>query len=668
MQALSSTETRAAVAPNPSRRLDIQGLRGIAVLVVVLYHAGLGVPGGFLGVDMFLVISGHVITLGLVRELERTDRVDLLAFVRRRIRRLLPALAVMLVVVVIIQSMIGALGTQGVTMRTAVAAALFSANMSLLRETHGYFDVAAELNPLLHTWSLSLEEQFYFLFPALLVAGWYVARVRRRHRHLGLRWAVLAMSATSLAIMLASSGSEFAFFALPARAWEFGIGALTALVPRIAVLRVARIATAATVVSALALVFCLLSYSEHTAFPGVASIPPVIATAMIIWCGPHGVFARGVGARPLVRVGDISYSWYLWHWPLIVFAATLVPDNGLAVPLAAAVSLLPAIGSYRFIEQRWRHNDAAHGSITRLAVTSIGAPLAAVALVTVATAPFGAAEARFDSAETASLDQRLDCAGPVALGARADACTIDRDDTDRDIVVVGDSTAGMFTDALELATSGVEGPISDLTFATYYGCPFADVLMRREGVENRACTSYVDQTVDDLIERRPDLVVVALATDVYPRRDSIELAAPSTEPSWLSGSEDKAAVLAAGLGRTLEALERHGVEVLLVGTIPKFEPWDLTACSAAAIRFGPERCAPRERREVLDEERGATVDSERDAASRAGADFVDVTNALCEETCATFRDGEWWWKDGGHLSVFGASKTVGVLADRLNET
>jgi peptidoglycan/LPS O-acetylase OafA/YrhL len=174
---MTSDTADGQVAGSAGRRGDIQGLRAVAVLLVVIYHADLGLSGGFVGVDVFFVISGYVITRMLTTELGRTNRVSLGRFYLRRIRRLLPALGLMLTVVMLASSLLSPIGGQQITARTGAAAALFNANTYLIRfGGAGYFDVDANVNALLHTWSLAVEEQFYFVFPATLFAAWALGR------------------------------------------------------------------------------------------------------------------------------------------------------------------------------------------------------------------------------------------------------------------------------------------------------------------------------------------------------------------------------------------------------------------------------------------------------------------------------------------------------------
>jgi peptidoglycan/LPS O-acetylase OafA/YrhL len=226
---LSPTPKTARPADHAAKRADIEGLRGIAVLLVVLYHAGIPfVPGGYIGVDVFFVLSGYLITGLLIDEFEKTGRLDLLGFYARRARRLLPASCVMLLVV----ALVGTLVLSPLEMKplagTTLWTAVYSSNLWFLRFASSYFDPAADTNPLLHTWSLAVEEQFYMLWPVLILAVLRYGRGRRK-----LAWAMLALAALSLggAIYFTRTNQPWAFFFSPLRAWEFAVGGLAVMVP-----------------------------------------------------------------------------------------------------------------------------------------------------------------------------------------------------------------------------------------------------------------------------------------------------------------------------------------------------------------------------------------------------------------------------------------------------
>lgn len=344
---------RSSLGETGSRRLDIQGLRAVAVLMVVAYHAGLPLPGGFVGVDVFFVISGFVITAMLQREWEAHGRIRFGTFYLRRVKRLTPALALMVSVTVLLSTLfLSPLGAQQATAQTAVGAMLIVANAVIARTTGDYFDAPAETNALLHTWSLSVEEQFYLVFPVLLAVSWLFAR------RLRVRWVPVAVSAGVAAFSLAvavmvSRGLEVekgemlvGFYGPLTRVWEFAAGALLALAPAVLAARSRCLGLAQGVAGAILLVASLALISGDTPFPGLWTLLPVVGTALLIRSGGRGdhVIARGLRSAPMVRVGDLSYSIYLWHWPFIVFAAALWPRSALAPVMAA---LLPSPPQWR---------------------------------------------------------------------------------------------------------------------------------------------------------------------------------------------------------------------------------------------------------------------------------------------------------------------------------
>jgi peptidoglycan/LPS O-acetylase OafA/YrhL len=347
-----------------SRRLDVQGLRAVAVLMVVAFHSGLPVPGGFVGVDVFFVISGFVITSTLRREWEATGRIRFRAFYLRRFKRLTPALALMVATTAILSSLVlSPLGAQQTASETGIGAMLLSANRVIAGATSGYFDAPAETNPLLNTWSLSVEEQFYLAFPAILALGWLAARRFRRGQHapvliVGLVAAVSFLLA-DLGSTVATSNWLLGFYSPLTRAWEFAVGALLALVAARLVIDSRRVVLALGLLGAGLLGASLWLITENTPFPSAWTLLPVLGAVLLILVGAQApnVLTRALAARPLAMVGDLSYSIYLWHWPFIVFAVLLWPEVSFAPLAAAAVSLVPALASYRWVEQPFRRLD-----------------------------------------------------------------------------------------------------------------------------------------------------------------------------------------------------------------------------------------------------------------------------------------------------------------------
>jgi peptidoglycan/LPS O-acetylase OafA/YrhL len=356
------------VTGQPQRRGDIQGLRALAVLAVVLYHANLPIPGGFVGVDVFFVISGFVITAMLNRErLKSSNRINLFRFYQRRFLRLTPALAAVVLFSVLVS--IGVLlpfGPQQNAGYTGLGAMFLSANLAIAVTSGRYFDLPAATNPLLHTWSLSVEEQFYVVFPLILVVTWLLAARHKRFTLAPLA-AVTALIFVSFVLTLLRpvlpDAFAWGFYSPVLRSWEFGLGALVALIlPLINELN-KRVRSIFGLLGLALLAASMWLITASTAFPGVATLLPVVATVFIIVAGgtngEGSHVSRFLSLKPMRIVGDWSYSIYLWHWPFIVFLVVLFPDQPFIGLIALGVSFGPALLSYYFLEQRIRNQKFA---------------------------------------------------------------------------------------------------------------------------------------------------------------------------------------------------------------------------------------------------------------------------------------------------------------------
>lgn len=338
-------------------RREIDGLRAVAVLPVILFHAGIGpVGGGFVGVDVFFVISGYLITSIIVAD-RRAGRFSLVDFYERRARRILPALFVVMTACLPFAWLWMVPNDLRDFARSLVAVATFSSNFLFHREA-GYFDTAAELKPLLHTWSLAVEEQYYVLFPLLMLAVW-----GKGMRCVVTTLAVLVLSSLVLAQWALDRHSAAAFFLLPARLWELSLGALVALY----LMRAPRSETGggwrreiAAVAGLVLIGVAVFGYDAETPFPGVAALVPTVGAALVIvFATPATLAGSLLGSRVLVGVGLLSYSAYLWHQPLLAFARHR-QGGEVAAPLLwalAGASLVLAYITWRFVEQPMRRRD-----------------------------------------------------------------------------------------------------------------------------------------------------------------------------------------------------------------------------------------------------------------------------------------------------------------------
>jgi len=335
-------------------RSEIDGLRAIAVLAVVFYHARLGAAGGFVGVDVFFVISGFLITGIITRSIENNS-FSLFDFWERRIRRIFPALFVTVSATLIFGCYVLLPNELVHLAKSAIAQALLLANVFFWNEHHGYFSVKAEFKPLLHTWSLALEEQFYLLFPLLLV----FLRNQSRKR---VFWILAATTGVSFAggVYLLPIFEGTTFFLLPTRAWELLVGSLLAIAPWQIKSR-PRFDQSLGLAGLIAILVPVFLYDSQTPFPGLAAVPPVLGTVAILHATaatPRTITQRLLSMRPLTFVGLISYSMYLWHWPILVFIRLDSEEMGLKqIAIALFLTSVAAVLSWRFIEQPFRRHS-----------------------------------------------------------------------------------------------------------------------------------------------------------------------------------------------------------------------------------------------------------------------------------------------------------------------
>jgi peptidoglycan/LPS O-acetylase OafA/YrhL len=337
-------------------RADVDGLRAVAVLPVLLFHAGVaGFEGGFVGVDIFFVISGYVITLRLQSDLDQ-GKFSIIDFYERRIRRIFPALFFLIALTTIVAAFLFLPPNFEDYSKSVVATALFGSNIYFWKFS-GYFEPSAALRPLLHTWSLAVEEQYYIFMP---VAMYLI------HRFAGGRWllvlAPVALLSLALSIVATSTAPTANFFLLPTRAWELLLGAMLVLTPPPAI-KARALAEASGFLGFALIAYAVFSYTEETPFPGASALAPCLGAALLIYSGTHHrTFAAALlSLKPMVGIGLISYSLYLAHWPIAVFLryVTLRDPTLAESVLIVAASFALAYISWRFVEQPFRRRGNA---------------------------------------------------------------------------------------------------------------------------------------------------------------------------------------------------------------------------------------------------------------------------------------------------------------------
>ena len=308
-------------------RPDIDGLRAIAIISVIAYHAGFpGFSGGFVGVNIFFVISGFLITSLLFNEAAASGRVNLGAFYARRVRRLMPAGLVVVTVTLLLGAIVlpPASSEQLSLARTAIAFAYFGSNFFFFRTTGGYFDAPSFSLPLLHTWSLAVEEQYYLIWPLIMLLVFHISGGQRTEAFMRRRslWVLGMMLVASLILSIGTTRDHqnFAFFLLPTRIWEFAIGGMVGLAGSAFYARLRRWAEVLAVGGLALIVYSVVALDHGTPFPGWVAVIPVLGSVLLIAgmsADERGGVRRILAVRPMVFIGLLSYSWYLWHWPLL---------------------------------------------------------------------------------------------------------------------------------------------------------------------------------------------------------------------------------------------------------------------------------------------------------------------------------------------------------------
>ncbi|GLY17763.1 acyltransferase [Kineosporia sp. NBRC 101677] len=652
-----STDTdpgvRPAVATAPvqqerqreSKRADIQGLRAIAVVLVVIYHAKLPLPAGFAGVDVFFVISGFVIT-GQIERLRSSGRFGFGSFYARRIRRLLPAMVVMLLAVLLLSFLFQSpIGAQSTTAGTALAAVLLAGNFDLLSTSGDYFAAGAVMNPLTHVWSLSVEEQFYLVFPLLLALTWKFGRGGARSQAIGLGLLTAASFALSMWLSYGDfrvhsyPASDVAFYSSPTRAWEFGVGALLAVW---ASKRAARHYTAERTVLPVALgaaglallVYLNLRVNDQTVWPGVAAIVPVVATALLILAGTvgEGPIKRVLSSRPFVVTGDLSYSIYLWHWPAIVIATLIWPRPYTPV-LAALFSLLPAYLSYRFVEQPLRHGGV------RLPRVYLGGAVAAgtvvVAAVTLQVAgpwavPNAAAYAGQRGELTFGRENGCLVRNRSFEAADFDRCMDTVPNAKGWVMLAGDSHAEAYSTGLIEADRRLGYSTLALTGAS---CPLMRDAQPSREVAN--CGELASALLDRATKSDdpPSLVVVG---------------------QWALARHDVDGKWPQQLKPALQELTEAGIPVLYVMDVPNYATQAMnrqTACSGGFLNF----VCDKSQEDVL-EYQGTSRQAEWDVVTSVpGVSVYDPWDRFCNgDVCSPLVDGELAYWDFNHLNRIGS--------------
>ncbi|WP_277962023.1 acyltransferase family protein [Pseudomonas sp. RIT-To-2] len=659
-------------------RPEIDGLRTLAVLPVILFHAGFqAFSGGFIGVDVFFVISGYLITSIIVNEMQ-AGTFSLATFYERRARRILPPLfVVMLTCLPLAWLWLNPLDFKFFA-KSLIAVPTFSSNILFWRES-GYFDVVSELKPLLHTWTLAVEEQYYLFFPLLLMAGWRLGR-----RWLLVLLAVIAVASLALAERGANDQSSAAFYLLSARAWELLVGSFIAFYftrhPRR--MHGGPLDQGAPLLGMALIGYGVFAFDSTTPFPGVHALVPTLGAALIIlFANPQTLAGKLLSTRPFVLTGLISYSAYLWHQPVFAFArdGNLVEPAPVFMLALAGLSLILAWLSWRFIERFFRDKRA----VSRRQVFAAGAfgSLLFMALGLVGYTNNGFA-GRFDvTADAMESFAYTQIRVPCDKNYNGDGWSIDfcrfgaaRQDVTPDIAVFGDSHAEVLLPAFDASAKALGKTVVHIGLA---GCPpLLGVDVARGNYEPGVCTALAQREYDYVKANGIKKVILAARWTLYtegdyekPRKSNYFLV--SDHQHRLANAASRQ-VFEQGLAQTVAAYHALGTQLIIIEQVPQqqVDPKNLyyrlargtQADEAKTLAWVNELSVPMSKHQQLQAFNRHLIEAD---SSNGNATLLSLDTLFCRQATCLIGDSRSYYMDYNHLNARGAELAVSAIEPLL---
>lgn len=662
---MNRTEEHFRLSENPfglRYRPDIEGVRGVAILLVVAAHAEVAwLLGGFVGVDVFFVMSGYLITALLFQELRQSGGIKLWRFYARRFRRLLPALLFMLICTSLVTSILLAPFEQLNQIGAARAAALWISNFYFAASDFDYFGATADQNLFLHTWSLAVEEQFYLVWPLLLMFllgtwRWQGATLNVRRLVLGLATTIAICFLFSL--FLQYTEPLWAFYLMPSRVWQFALGALAWLfvserigsigsIPR-------RFAGAGGWIGMGLIMSAAVALDSNMTYPGAWALLPSVGTALVLMCGaiaPGSRASRVLALKPLQWMGRISYSWYLWHWPALVFDK-LLSNSGQSdhTGLALVLSLGMAVISYRAVELPIRlHRNLAK----RTRMTVVGS-FSAMLIFGVSSAGWQRVAMSWSDDPTQKFYSglRTDVPAIYPLGcddwyysSQVRVCMFGDRGAPHTAVLIGDSIMAQWFPAFEKIFTVAGWRLLVLTKSS---CPMVDepFFYKRIGMQYKICESWRREALQTLVTLEPDVLFMGQASDYV-----------FSESQWIAGTQKILAKLAPATGR-----------VFMVRGTSRL-PFD-----------GPGCLARREWTPTMISTTGDCSSASGDRSDndvhtwlkRAARDFSNVTTLdlnelVCPRSrCSAENKGQVVFRDSQHIATHYALSLSEAIKNRIN--
>ena len=687
MTSTRSSQAEQTVKHRVTFRSDIEGLRAVAVTLVVLGHAGVPLlAGGYVGVDVFFVISGFLITSLLLAELADTGRIAIGRFYARRMLRLLPAAATVLVATLVAAWLWLPATRFGGILIDALSSAFYFVNYRLAVQGTDYLAAEEAPSPLQHFWSLSVEEQFYLVWPLLLLLVALIWRRWGRSHTTGVMFVLAVVVAASLTAssLQTESAAPWAYFGIHTRAWELAIGALVAVAVHRGWSLPKALTGWASWAGLAAVVGAALVFTEQTAFPGWVALIPVAGTALVIHAGAAGDGGAGrlLSLRPLTAIGKVSYGWYLWHWPvLLIGPAALGVDPSVAVSLVLAVgALAAAVVSYHLIENpvrrhRWLTVKSPRGLGLGAAISAGMAVIVSMGFV-IAPSTTGTGEAAQVSngditeagvtdllADGAQIDDvpvnltpSLDEVGSDKPSVYPDLCHADFEvaepktdcfygdvGADRTMVLFGDSHAAHWFPALEVIARDHGWRLVSLTKSA---CAAATVTIYTSVLDREydECDRWRERSLDYIADLAPQMVIM-----------------PASDGSSVVDTDDPEKEWAAGFVESFRAVAAPGTELFHIADTPWFDE-NVPDCLATHLTDASQCVQSIEDALVNPKRRSMAIDALR----ADGVTVIDPLPWFCTDTvCPVIVENQLMFRDRHHISSVYARTLAPVLSRAL---
>ncbi len=632
-------------------RSDIDGLRALAVLSVILFHINAKwIPGGFLGVDIFFVISGYLITLILTKEVEATNKINIVNFYKRRIKRIIPALLFVLIPTFIIGFLLFAPDDLLNLSKSIIWSFFSAANIYFFSSIDtGYFAVGSSELPLLHLWSLGVEEQFYILWPfVVLLLLKYVSSIKKRIFITSILFIGSLVWAQSIIIM----NHSFAYYMLPTRAWELLAGSIAALLVHSGFRTKGFVSELMAVIGLLAIILSLIFVSESDPVPGIAALPVIIGSTILILSGVsyQTYIGRILSFKIFVAIGLISYSAYLWHWPILAYLRYSLIEIDLIVAISVVLfTFTMATISYFFIETPLRKNNVSTKNVFLWYFI-----IPAITIITVSILTLQSIKQKseflfpweiFDEVSSNILPSgsyQYNCNYSISHSGifNEDRCVFPRNIKKANAFLIGDSNAAHHLGMLRVIAENHGFSIRN---ATRTACPLIfdgefDWIAKNK---RKGCSQYRHTVFKEAIKY--DTVIVGVSWNYYYSKEGFKKR----------------------FEKTIDQLSKNVKNVILLGKIPLFSSYN-KECEVRSIRLNNLNCSTRFNNSLNEHE--SNVWLRKIVKKYQNIKYFDIRNQLCKNgVCSPYLNGKPVYYNGGHLSMIG-SEQIGKSMIETNDT